>query len=170
MSTDNAQTNYGFSWVRSIYGGPPIQAEYPLKVSQTLVTGEIVCMSYTSGSLREAVEGDTSLFGVMTHTVTTTATEGSTLATVIPFAAGYIWEAKCAAGMAGGPPAVTIGRWLDLEIPTANRHRVDTGAAVDMFVQVGYNPLDKTSTAQGNRVWLMIRNTTTQYMEDQGET
>ena len=170
MSSDYAEINYGFRWVSCIYGGPALLLERPAKVSQTLKAGNLVNMSYTSGSIRVAAEGDTSLFGVMTHNLTTTATEGSTIATIIPLAPGYIWEAKAAAGMAGGAIDITQGRFLDLEIPTTGRHRVDTGASTKTLLQVGFNPLDVSMTGQGKRLWLMVRNTTTQYGEDQGET
>lgn len=170
MSTDNVQTNYGFRWVSCIYGGPPLQIELPVKVSQTLVNGCAVCMSYTSGSIRLAAEGDTSLYGVITHNHTTSSSQGTTVATIIPFLPGYIWEAKAAAGMAGGDVSITSGRFLDLEIPTTSRHRVDTGAATKMFVQVGNHPADDGGTSQGKRLWMMCRTTTSQFGEAQGET
>jgi hypothetical protein len=170
MSSDYAEVNYGFRWVSCLYGGPAVQVSRPVVVSTILKPGLAVCQSYTSGSIRLAAEGDTSLFGVATHNLTTTATEGSTFTEVIPFLPGYIWEARAAAGMAGGAAEDTCGRFLDLEIPTTSRHRVDTGASTKMFVQVGYHPTDYEMTGQGKRLWMMIRNTTTQFGEMQGET
>lgn len=157
MGTDYAETNAGFVWHHSVLGGPPQVIERYCLISQTLKCGQVVGCTYTGGSVRAAAEADTSLFGVMTHNLTTTATEAKTMAEVIPFLPGYVWEVKAAAGMAGGSPIRYLGHWVDLEIQTTNRCRVDTGATTNLFQVVGYNPADDGRTNAGNRLWVMLR-------------
>jgi len=170
MGTDYAEVNYGFEWKYSIYGGPPIMVTDYVKVSQTLKHGQLISRGYTAGSFRAAVDGDTSLYGVITHNLTTTATQASTKASVIPFAPGYVWEVQCGAGMNGGSPIQYLGKLVDHDVPTAGRGRLDTGAATMLFQVVGCHPADVGRTTQGKRLHVTILNAKTQWGAMVGET
>jgi len=156
MGTDYAESNVGFVWHHSIYGGPPQVIERYCLISQTLKNGQVVGCTYTGGSVRAAADADTSLFGVMTHNLTTTATEKGTMASVIPFAPGYVWEVKAAAGMVGGSPISYLGHYVDLIQNTTYRSRVDTAGTTKLFQVIGYNPEDAGRTNAGNRLWVML--------------
>lgn len=170
MGTDYAEINYGFKWKSCVYGGPAQMVDFPVVVSQTLKPGCAVCKSFTSGSIRVAVEADTSLFGVATHNLVTSSSEGEERATIIPFLPGYIWEVRGSFDLVGGAPPATMGRELDLAVPTTSRHRIDTAGATVQFLQVGFHPDDVSSTGQGNRLWVTIRPTITSYGEMEGVT
>ena len=157
MGTDYAESNNGFVWHHSVLGGPPQVVERYCLISQTLKNGQVVGCTYTGGSVRAAAVTDTSMFGVMTHNLTTTATETKTMAQVIPFLPGYVWEVKAGSTMAGGSPISYIGHWVDLKIQTTYRSRLDTGGTENLFQVVGYNPEDKGRTNGGNRLWVMLR-------------
>jgi len=158
-TTGIRQGNTGFKWIKGDV--TPTILSLPMVLGASFYTGNVVTLSYTSGSVRLAAEADTTLFGVCKHAITSPAA-GDEIQ-VIPFKSDYVWEVVCAAGCAGGDPPGYRGHDLDLEIPTTGYHRVDTGASTLHFVCVGYHPADETSTSQGNRLWVKCKPTVSIY-------
>ena len=142
----------GFQWLYNTDGSQQMVLNLPVKISQTLYRGNVVNLSYTSGSIRVAAEGETALYGVILHSKSTTATQVTARADVVPFTVNAVFQVK------GAPSTMTTlsekfrAYPADLEIPTTGYHRVDTGAATLHFRIVGWP--NSTSDASGaGRKW-----------------
>jgi len=159
-TTGVTQVNRGFKWVKGA-DSTPVHLSFPMNTGSTIYNGNVLTLSYTSGSVRLATEADTTVFGVAAHAVT--APGATEEIKVIPFRSDYVWEVVCAAGCSGGAPESIVGHDADLEIPTTGYHRVDTGAATLNYIIVGYHPDDKASTTRGNRLWVKCKPTMSIY-------
>ena len=162
-----AEINRGFRWLYNFGGGQPEIERLPVKISQTLYKGSVVNLSATSGSVRLVAEADTSLYGVVLHNVTTSATEKTTFADIHPFVIGEVFEAV------GAPSTMTTSRrggafmnlHADIEIPTASYCRIDTACAVPTLRIVGWSTVagSEDETGAGRKWHVTIDPTFSQY-------
>ena len=159
----------GFSFLYNMAGGQPMVIEVPVKVSQTFSRGNVCCYSRTSGSIRVAAEADTSLLGVIEHSKSTTATQTTATAQVIPFVPGYVFS------VVGAPSTMTTARYAlrnlhaDLEIPTTLYHRVDTGAATNHFRIIGWDKTNETTTGAGRTWYVTIVPAVSQFVSTEAD-
>ena len=151
-----AEINRGFSWLYNMRGGQMQVMELPVKISQTIYRGTVLCLSDTSGSVRVVADADTSLYGVALHSKTTSATQKTETIQLVPFAIGAVFEAVGAAStmtMAANNPAAGAYRNLhaDIKLPTAAYSRIDTGAATLTLRIVGWDKRTENETGAGRK-------------------
>lgn len=155
-TTGVSQVNRGFRWIKGSVGYPEI-LEMPMVLSVSYYTGNLLALSYTSGSVKLAVEADTTLFGVCAHSITAPAA-GDKIQ-VIPLRSDYVWEVYASQGMSGSRWDNLVGRKVDHEIQTATYHRIDTGASTNMFIIVGGPEADRKAAFRSCRYWVRARPT-----------
>lgn len=93
------------TWVyrRNMAGGnyPPVKREMTVAVSQTLVRGDIVVLSGTTGHVAKAGDGTALVVGVMDEAVTTNAS--TTQTAVVQIATpSQVWRGTADANASGG--------------------------------------------------------------------
>lgn len=135
----------------TLHGGPPSVRSYPVKISQTIHSGNLAILS-TLGSVGEAAAADTSCIGIFAHDITTTATETSTKALVYLADPNTWFEGRTT----GSCSERKVGNFADMEITTTNNHRINEDASTTkIFKIMGLDPRD-TATGAGRRIYVAI--------------
>lgn len=151
-----AQINRGFRFVKNLYGGPPLVFSKKLGTGRTVYPGNLIVVGATVPTwMSVAVEASTALAGVVQAYTVMTASQASNVQ-FIPFLPGYVFECKNTGGMTASKIERFIGSYVDLEIPTATYHRVDTGASSKALMCIGVHPDDWGDTGIDKRLWVTI--------------
>lgn len=151
-----AQINRGFKFVKSLYGGVPLVFSRKLGTGLTVYPGTIIVYNGSAPTwMSIAVEAETALAGVVLAYTAMTASQASEIQ-FIPFLPGYVFEAKNTDGMTASKIEAFVGSYVDLEIPTATYHRVDTGAATKTLMCVDVHPDDFGDTGINKRLYVTI--------------
>lgn len=161
------EINRGLRYIKNRDGGFSHGVSMPPVLAVTYHPGNLLCLSWTSGSVRLAAAADTSLYGVVMYTVPTAA--AGDMVEVMPFTPNNIFEGRAHGGMSGGKPENYIGHYMDLIIPTATYHRLGTGGSTVVMICVGYNSNDKGLATQGLRYWVVGRSSKSQSLDNDPE-
>lgn len=165
--------NRGFRWVNSDFGhtSPPVQ-NLAMKCSTTFYNGQAVKLSAAAGicSVGLPTAADTALYGYIVGDHTTTASEKTTRAQIVPFIPGHNYEVVGASSTMTGVALYYLNLRASLQTQTGLvNHRLNT-AATFLFKIVGYKETVNTafnSTATGaGRKWIVqILSTACQYSQ-----